>query len=206
MVDSRVRFKIIAKRNFNMEVQQHKVNTSLENLKEVPFIYNSKLVALASVTLIHPVVRKLFIEEIPNLPLAGRLSQFVKQWKKVTRDQEILSIVKGYQIPFTNLPLEEKSLNTIKMLEQQSLLFDQEISELLEKGAVQKAETIQEEFLSNLFLVGKDGGNRPVVNLKKLNTFIPYDHFKMKVLQCLKFLLEQNDFLCKRYISKTLTL
>ena len=92
------------------------------------------------------------------------------------------------------------------MLEQQSLLFDQEISELLEKGAVQKAETIQEEFLSNLFLVGKDGGNRPVVNLKKLNTFIPYDHFKMKVLQCLKFLLEQNDFLCKRYISKTLTL
>ena len=206
MVDSRVRFKIIAKRNFNMEVQQHKVNTSLENLKEVPFIYNSKLVALASVTLIHPVVRKLFIEEIPNLPLAGRLSQFVKQWKKVTRDQEILSIVKGYQIPFTNLPLEEKSLNTIKMLEQQSLLFDQEISELLEKGAVQKAETIQEEFLSNLFLVGKDGGNRPVVNLKKLNPFIPYDHFKMKVLQCLKFLLEQNDFLCKRYISKTLTL
>ena len=206
MVDSRVRFKIIAKRNFNMEVQQHKVNTSLENLKEVPFIYNSKLVVLASVTLIHPVVRKLFIEEIPNLPLAGRLSQFVKQWKKVTRDQEILSIVKGYQIPFTNLPLEEKSLNTIKMLEQQSLLFDQEISELLEKGAVQKAETIQEEFLSNLFLVGKDGGNRPVVNLKKLNTFIPYDHFKMKVLQCLKFLLEQNDFLCKRYISKTLTL
>ena len=115
--------------------------------------------------------------------------------------------MKAYQIPSTNLPLQEKSPNTIKMLEQQSLLFDQEISELLEKGAVQKAQTVQEEFLSNLFLVGKkDRGNCPVINLKKLNTFIPYEHFKMKVLQFLKFLLEQNDFQCKRYISKTLTL
>ena len=62
-----------------MEVQNHKVNTSSENLKEVPFTNNSKLVPLASMTLIHPVVRKLFTEEIPNVPLAGSLSKFVKQ-------------------------------------------------------------------------------------------------------------------------------
>ena len=61
-----------------MEVQNHKVNTSLENLKEVPFTNNSKLVPLASMTLIHPVVRKLFTEELPNVPLARGLSQFVK--------------------------------------------------------------------------------------------------------------------------------
>ena len=52
--------------------------SSLENLKEVPFTNNSKQVPLASITLIHPVVRKLFTEEIPNVPLVGRLSQFVK--------------------------------------------------------------------------------------------------------------------------------
>ena len=40
MVDSRVHFTIIVKENFNMGVQQHKVNTSLENLKEVPFTSN----------------------------------------------------------------------------------------------------------------------------------------------------------------------
>ena len=41
------------------------------------------------------------------------------------------------------------------------------------------------------------GGNRLVINLKKLNVFIPHKHFKTEVLHCLKFLLEQNDFLCK---------
>ena len=89
-----------------MEVQEHRVNTSLENLKEVPFTNNPNLVPLASMTLIHRVVRKLFTKEISNVPLAGRLSQSVKQWEKITHDQ--------------------------------SLLVDEEISELLEKGAKQK--------------------------------------------------------------------
>ena len=79
-----------------MEVQNHNVNTSLENLKEVPFTKNSTLVSLASITLIHPAVRKLFTEEIPNVPLAGSLSQFLKQWKRIIRHLEVLSVVKGH--------------------------------------------------------------------------------------------------------------
>ena len=207
MVHSRVRFTIIAEGNFNMGVQQHKVNTSLENLKEVHFTNNSKLVPLTSMTLIHPEVRKLFAEEIPNvLGLAGRLSQFVKQWKKITCNQEILSKVKGYQIPFTNLPVQEKPPNTIKMSEQQSLLVDQKISELLEKGAIQRAEATQEEFLSNLFLVGKkDGGHRPVINLKKLNTFILTSTSKWKVCIVWNFFWKKT-ISCARKISKTFTL
>ena len=72
--------------------------------------------------------------------------------------------------------------------------MDQEISELLEKGAIQKVETAN-ELLSNIFLVGKDRGNLQV--MKKLDTFIPNKHFKMEGLHCLKFLLEQSDFLCE---------
>ena len=64
MVDFRVSFTIIAEENFNMGVQQqHKINTSLENLKEAPFTNNSKLVTLTLMTLIHPVVRKLFMHQ-----------------------------------------------------------------------------------------------------------------------------------------------
>ena len=35
----------------------------------------------------------------------------------------------------------------------------------------------------------KDGGQRPVINLKELNTLIPYKHFKMEGLQLLKEIL-----------------
>ena len=81
------------------------------------------------------------------------LSQFVIHLKKITCDQEIVSIVKGYQIPFANLLVWEKLPNTIKMSEQQSLLVDQEISELQEKRVIQKVETTQQEFLGNLSFV-----------------------------------------------------
>ena len=36
-----------------------------------------------------------------------------------------------------------------------------------------------------------------MINLKNLNKFIPYEHFKMEGLHCLKFLLEQDNLLCK---------
>ena len=67
---------------FSMEVQQHKVNSSSENLKEV-LPNHSKLVPLASMFLIRPVERKLFTEKIPNIPVGRRISQFVKKWKKL---------------------------------------------------------------------------------------------------------------------------
>ena len=67
------------------------------------------------------------------------------------------------------------------MSNQQILLLNQETLDLLERDAIQKVETAQEEFLGNLFLEGeKDGGNHPVINLKKkLNTFIPFEHIKI---------------------------
>ena len=57
---------------------------------------------------------------------------------------------------------------------------------------------IPDQFLSNILLVKKkDGGNRQCINLKALNKFIPYKHFKMEGLHCLKYLPEENDFICK---------
>ena len=36
-----------------------------------------------------------------------------------------------------------------------------------------------------------------MINLKNLSKFIPYKHFKMKGLHCMKFFLEQDHLLCK---------
>ena len=54
------------------------------------------------------------------------------------------------------------------------------------------------EFLSNLFMVNKKaGGHRPVINLKFLNSFVPYHHFKMKEMHLIKDLCQKHDFLIK---------
>ena len=41
------------------------------------------------------------------------------------------------------------------------------------------------------------------MNLKNLNKFIPYEHFKMDSLHCLKFPLEQDDLLRKIDLKET---
>ena len=72
--------------------------------------------------------------------------------------------------------------------------MEQEVLVMLEKRAIQKVVPKEGQFLSNLFLVEKeDGGHLPVINLKSLNKFSLY---------CLKFFLEQGDFLSKIDLKK----
>ena len=71
---------------------------------------------------------------------------------------------------------------------------------MLNKGAivVETTNHLEGEFISNFFLVKKkDGGNRPVINLKHLNQFIPYQHFQMEGFHCLRNILKKGDYMCK---------
>ncbi|XP_053309715.1 uncharacterized protein LOC128471763 [Spea bombifrons] len=53
-------------------------------------------------------------------------------------------------------------------------------------------------FLSNLFLVKKkDAGYRPVINLKDLNRWVTYQHFKMEGIHNLRDLILPEDWLTK---------
>ena len=66
------------------------------------------------------------------------------------------------------------------MLKEQFSFAEQELLEMLEKGAIQKVVPSQGQFLNNLYHVEKkDGRNYPMINLKNLNKFIPFKHFKI---------------------------
>ena len=67
------------------------------------------------------------------------------------------------------------------------------------KGAITQVQADTEDgFLSSIFLVPKkDGGHRPIINLKRLNNFIPHHHFKMEGIHMLKDLLRQGDLMAK---------
>lgn len=83
--------------------------------------------------------------------------------------------------PSSNPPPFQPSFNQIK-----TDLVDQEIKSMLEKRAI-KVVKDQKGFLSYLFLVQKKGGGqRPVVNLKELNGFLKYQHFKMEGIHLVK--------------------
>ena len=67
---------------------------------------------------------------------------------------------------------------------------------MLAKGAVRKTFYDPTQFVSRLFLVPKNSGDmRPVINLKTSNTFVAYQHFKMKNINIsLSDILRPNDF------------
>lgn len=69
---------------------------------------------------------------------------------------------------------------------------------MLSKGAIREVPWEQRVFLSNIFLVEKkDKGWRPVINLRDLNKFLTYNHFKMEGIHLLKDMLLEKDWLVK---------
>ena len=70
------------------------------------------------------------------------------------------------------------------------------MKELLGKGAITEVHNPQGVLYSNLFLVPKkDGGQRPVINLKT-------EHIKMEGIHTLRDLVNPEDWLAKVYRSK----
>ena len=113
----------------------------------------------------------------------------------------ILSIVQGFKIPFSQTPFQYGLHKLLRVNQEERLQINSEIQEMLRKGVIQQMKSEPGEFLNNLFLVNKkDGGHRPVINVKFLNSFIPYQHFKMEGMHLIKDLLQEHNYLIKMLI------
>ena len=74
-------------------------------------------------------------------------------------------------------------------------LIDLEVHKMFQKGAIRHALFAPKQFISNLFVIPKKNGElRPVINLKPLNEFVRYHHFKMEGLNSLLDLLSGAEF------------
>ena len=73
---------------------------------------------------------------------------------------------------------------------------DQEVRDLILKEAVKEIADGSEGFVCSLFVIPKKmRGFRPIVNLKPINKFIKYEHFKMENLQAVRFFLRKGDWM-----------
>ncbi|MCG8094339.1 MAG: hypothetical protein JAZ17_12090 [Candidatus Thiodiazotropha endolucinida] len=77
----------------------------------------------------------------------------------------------------------------------------------MSKGAIVPSDNEPGQFISTLFIVPKPNGKfRPVINLKHLNQFVYYEHFKQETFTVVLDLVQRNDYftsldLCDAYFS-----
>ena len=87
--------------------------------------------------------------------------------------------------------------NEIHFNEEETKIVDFEVEELLKKGAIVPSEWECDQFLSNIFVVKKPNGKfRPIINLKALNKFVHYEHFKQEHFKIVLDLVQENDYFC----------
>ena len=75
-------------------------------------------------------------------------------------------------------------------------VLDQEVSSLLEKGAIVQTERVHDPgFYSRLFTVPKStGGYRPVLDLSPLNEFTPHIPFRMETVSSVRQAIQPGDW------------
>ena len=148
---------------------------------------------------IHPALHELALTPM-SLPdrVGGRLRFCLQNWEKLTGDQFVLRVVKGMEIPFVDWPVQMTEPHQYPFSVKEKGLVETEVKGMMEKGAITQVNPSLGQFVSPLFLVPKkDGSQRPVINLKKLNSHVLYEHFKMEGLHLLKDLVQPHDFMVK---------
>ena len=136
---------------------------------------------------------KLFVTKTPqSLPKTGSLKYFIPAWELITQDPWVLQVVQGYKIELVTVPVQQFQPHQPCLSSMQETVLNQEVEDLLEKQAVHPVPVLLQEqgFISSIFVVPKkDGRNCPVVNLKPLNQYLVYEHFKMEGTHMLRDLL-----------------
>ena len=110
----------------------------------------------------------------------------------------MLNTVSGLKVIFSETPVQWRDPHWPRFSETEQSRLQEEVVKMMEKGAIKVAAPRKDQFLGHLFLrPKKDGTFRPVLNLKKLNEFVRYEHFKMEGMSMVADLLVKDDWMIK---------
>lgn len=128
---------------------------------------------------------------------AGQLPYFVNEWRALTSDTEILETVTGQHIEFNETPVQINPPFQPCWGEKEACIIDTEISDLLSKGVITESVHERDEFISTIFLrPKKDGTHRMILNLKSLNQYVTYYHFKMDTIHTAVEMMTPGCYMC----------
>ena len=114
-------------------------------------------------------------------------------------------MVKGLKLEFIKSPHQHQIPKQYNMKKEHEQLLDIEIQKLLKNHTIKKTVNMQGQFISPIFLKLEESKNRPIINFKQLNNFIPYRKFKMETFTDLKELIQQGDLMIKIDLKEAYT-
>ena len=128
--------------------------------------------------------------------IAGRLQCFYNKWENLTTDSFILNIVKGCKIDLLQQPSQMHVSKQKQFSAKEATFIEAEISKLLAKQVIIPSHHEKGEYISTIFLTPKkDGSFRLILNLKRFNKFVRYQHFKMESLKQVIQMIKPDCFM-----------
>ena len=129
--------------------------------------------------------------------VAGGISKHLKNWKELTNDEFILDMVKGSKIPIDDLgESNQTSFRKNDISKENMPKIESEIQKLLKTKVIEETETEEGEHISPIFVVPKpDGSVRLILNLKKFNESVEYQHFKMENAATAMQMMRKNCYM-----------
>ena len=124
------------------------------------------------------------------------MKEYIENWRKITNDETVLDIVQHCHIEFLQGFNPVKSFcQASKFTPLESDISDAEIQKLLDMKVISEVDHHPNEFISPVFIVPKkDGEYRMISNLKELNQYIEYHHFKMDTFESVLKLVKPGCF------------
>ena len=173
------------------------VFTILCQQKYLPFPIQSQVVMSLLQTGIAPIEQQVAARQ--SL-IAGRLKLFLSNWRTLTNDPWVIACVQGYTIDLREQPYQYQPPRELTFPPEDTACLSKEVTKMIDKHAITPVpnEQAAKGFQSQLFTVPKkDGGTRPIINLKRLNSFVHEVHFKMEGIHMLKDILKPGNWMTK---------
>ena len=113
----------------------------------------------------------------------------------ITSDQEILSTVQDLRIEFQSIPIQKEAPSQcVKQFEMD--VISTEIEKRLQKGVIVATRHGKGKFISPIFIrPKKDISFQLILNLKRLNIHVEYQHFKMDTLRSAINMMRPNCYM-----------
>lgn len=140
------------------------------------------------------------IYEPVNTPknfIGGKVYLYNDRWKALTGDKLIHDIISGNVISFDQLPTQDKPPNSLVFSRKNQQALDLAMLEFIGCGIVEECSRPSQGscFYSNIFpTIKKDGSARVILNLRELNEFITFIHFKMETIADVLSMISPNCY------------